>query len=196
MFHWTMLGMTRARRRAGFTVTELMVAVAIAAILLASGVPLLRDMIVRQRLRTAANELFAAIDLTRSQAIARGARVLLMPADTDGSDWTRGWLVFVDHNGSVSFDDGDELIFRQGPVSADMTIRSAFSSSLPPSYLAYNGAGRSCSASNSMAARWGTLSVALESHTRHIKINMLGRARICDPDRPGQAQSCTGVAGD
>lgn len=191
-----MIDSMRSRGRAGFTLTELMVAVAIAAILLASGVPLLRDMLVRQRLRATANELFAAIDLTRSQAIARGARVLIMPADADGADWTRGWLVFVDNNGSISFDGGDELIFRQGPVAAGMTIRSALSSSLPPSYLAYNGAGRSCSASNSMAARWGTLSIALERHTRHIKINMLGRARICDPDRPGQAQSCTGVAGD
>lgn len=191
-----MIDSTMPRRRAGFTLTELMVAVAIAAILLASGVPLLRDMLVRQRLRATANDLFAAIDLTRSQAIARGVRVLIMPADADAADWTRGWLVFVDNNGSISFDGGDELIFRQGPVSAGMAIRSALSSSLPPSYLAYNGAGRSCSASNSMAARWGTLSIALERHTRHIKINMLGRARICDPDRPGQAQSCTGVAGD
>jgi type IV fimbrial biogenesis protein FimT len=51
--------------------------------------------------------------------------------------------------------------------------------------------GRSCSDTSSMAARFGTLSLFQGRHTRRIKINMLGRARICDPARDGA--SCDGA---
>lgn len=182
------------RRLRGFTLAELMVVLAIAGILLAAGVPSLRDMIERSRLRTTAGELFSAIDLTRSQAIARGVRVIMMPADALHADWTRGWVVFVDKNSSLSLDGGDELIFQQGPLKSGMSLRSTFASAHPPHYVAYNGAGRSCSASNSMASRPGTLSLVMGQGTRHIKINMLGRVRICDPQL--QPKTCSGPAAD
>jgi type IV fimbrial biogenesis protein FimT len=47
--------------------------------------------------------------------------------------------------------------------------------------FAYNAAGRACSAGNSLAARWGTLSLTQGEDVRNIKINMLGRVRVCDP---------------
>lgn len=182
---------TAARRRRAFSLTEMLVVLAVAAALTAAGVPQLAQLLARQRLRCAATDLFAAIDLTRSQAIARGTRVLLAPADPAGSDWARGWVVFVDRNGNRRPDAADELIFRQGPLGPGIAIRTAFSSSLAPAYVAYNGAGRSCSAANSLAARWGTLSVALGNSVRHIKINMLGRVRICDPQ--AQPRDCSGA---
>lgn len=170
-------------RRTGFTLAELMVVLAICAIMLAVGVPDLRELIARQQLRVTVNDLFAALDLTRSQAMARGERVIMMPADPLGVDWTRGWLVFVDRDGDQRFGAADELIFRQGPVASAIAIRSVWSSSAGPSSIAYNGAGRTCGLDNSAVARWGTLSVVLGNRARHIKINMLGRARICDPDQ-------------
>ncbi|MDC8760570.1 GspH/FimT family pseudopilin [Janthinobacterium fluminis] len=185
--------MKRARRGA-FTLVELMVVLSIAAILLAAGVPGFGDMLARQQLRTTVVDLFAAISLTRSQAIARGGRVMLMPLDPAGIDWRRGWAVFVDRNASISLDPGDELIFRQGPVADGIAIDAVFSSPHPSAYLAYNGAGRSCSAGNSMAARWGSLSLTLGKQTRHIKINMLGRVRVCDPQ--AEPLACAGPAGD
>ena len=51
--------------------------------------------------------------------------------------------------------------------------------------------GRSCSDTSSLAARWGTLSITSGQQARRIKINMLGRARICDPARDGA--SCGGA---
>ncbi|HEV7813644.1 MAG TPA: Tfp pilus assembly protein FimT/FimU [Janthinobacterium sp.] len=178
-------------RMRGFTLTELMVVLAIAAILAGVALPSFRELIERQRLRTTANDLFAAIDLTRSQAITRGRRVTMMPADPGGSDWSKGWLVFVDKNGNRKADPDEERIFEQGPVAAGISIRYAFSASPAPSYIAYNSAGRSCSATNSLAAHWGTISVLLGKQARHIKINMLGRARICDPHKDAD---CSGAA--
>ena len=178
--------------RTGHTLLELLAVLSIAALLMAAALPSLQQVLARQQVRAAATDLFSAIELTRAQAMARGQRVLLMPAGPGGMDWRTGWLVFIDRNVNLAFDGDDELLFRQGPLAADIIVQFAFSSATPPLYIAYNGAGRSCSATNSLAARWGTLSLILGKQRRHIKINMLGRVRVCDPQQ--QAANCSGVA--
>ncbi|MES2741771.1 MAG: GspH/FimT family protein [Pseudomonadota bacterium] len=177
----------------GFSLIELLVAMAVAAVLLAAGLPDLGAMIARQRLRTTANDLFAAIELTRSQAITRGRRVMMAPLDPAGRDWLQGWAVFVDRNGDGRPDQEDDWIFTRGAVAPGITIRSGFVPLSAPFYIAYNGAGRSCSAINNQAARPGTLSLFAGQSARHITINMLGRARMCDPAR--HAKTCSGPAG-
>ena len=188
-------GGAQARRRpcrTGHTLLELLAVLSIAALLMAAALPSLQQVLARQQVRAAATDLFSAIELTRAQAMARGQRVLLMPAGPGGMDWRTGWLVFIDRNVNLAFDGDDELLFRQGPLAAGFTVQFAFSSATPPLYIAYNGAGRSCSATNSLAARWGTLSLILGKQRRHIKINMLGRVRVCDPQQ--QPANCSGVA--
>ena len=182
--------MQRMKREGqGHTLLELLAVLSITALLASAAVPGLQEMLAHQRLRAASQDLFSAIELTRAQAMARGRRVLMMPAG-GGLDWRAGWLVFVDRNANLAYDAGDELLFRQGPLPGAMEVQFGFTSGTAPLYIAYNGAGRSCSASNSLAARWGTLSLILGKQARHIKINMLGRVRVCDPQRDA---SCSGV---
>jgi type IV fimbrial biogenesis protein FimT len=163
---------------------------AVAAVLLAIAVPDLRDLMRTQQLKAAAGDLFAAIDLTRAQALARGRQVKLAPLDPAGADWTQGWRVFDDRNANGQ-PDADELIARHGPLAPGIAVDFAFTNLAPPFYIAYNGAGRSCADGNSAAARWGTVSLFHGGHIRRIKINMLGRARICDPARD---TGCDGAA--
>jgi type IV fimbrial biogenesis protein FimT len=184
--------MKAALVRSGHTLVELMVVLAIAAVLLAAAAPSLQAFIARQRLRVAQNDLFAAINLTRSQAITRGTRVTLTPQDAAGADWTQGWLVFIDSNGNQRLDPAEERIFQQGPVDPGISIKFAFSSGPARQYITYNGDGRSCSAASSLAAHWGTLSLFQGTAIRRIKINMLGRVRACDPQL--QPRSCSGAA--
>ena len=176
-------------RRAGrgFTLVELLVVIAIAAVLLGMAMADMRSLIRHQQLKAALSDLFGAIDLTRSQAITRGRRVYLAPT---GSEWQGGWTVFVDADGDGRPGAGDEVIATHGPIAEGIVITSGFTSPRTPDYIAYNGGGRSCSHASSMAARWGTMSLTLDGRTRRIKINMLGRARACDPARDGA--SCTG----
>jgi len=175
----------------GFSLAELMTVLAVAAIALAVAAPKLRDMIRSLQLRAGTNDLFGAIGLARGQALARNTRVTLAPLDTAGIDWARGWTVFVDADGDRRPGAGDEVIAVHGPLADGITTRFAFTSPAPPYYIAYNGGGRSCSDTSSAAARWGTLSLFSASHARRIKINMLGRARVCDPARDS---SCDGAA--
>lgn len=179
--------MLALRRVPGFSLVELLVVIAVAAVLLGIAVSDLRSMIRHQQLKAALSDLFGAIDLTRSQAITRGMRVYLAPS---GDGWRSGWTVFVDKDGDGTPGEGDELITTHGPVAEGIVITSGFTSPRTPDYIAYNAGGRSCSHASSMAARWGTLSMTLDGQTRRIKINMLGRARACDPARDGA--SCAG----
>ncbi len=99
----------------GFTLIELMVTVAVAAILLTVGVPSFRATVENNRLTAAANELVGALNLARSEAIKRGVRVTVCKsADgatcTTSSDWEKGWIVFVDLNGDGIFDDDGDTI--------------------------------------------------------------------------------------
>lgn len=179
--------MTHAR---GFSLLELTIVLAIVAVLTAVALPDLRQMIRAQQLKAAANDLFGAISLARTQAIARGRRVQLAPGDAEGRDWSRGWVVFIDDDGDRRPGDGEEVILRRGPLAAGIAVDAAFTSQQGASYLAYNSMGRSCSDTSSLTARWGTLSLVQGRQIRRIKINMLGRARLCDPARDGA--NCAG----
>jgi type IV fimbrial biogenesis protein FimT len=181
--------MNPARR--GFTLIELLVVLAIAAVMMGAALPDLRQMIRSQQLKAAVNDLFGAIELTRSQAIARGRKVVLVAAGGDAPDWRSGWVVFVDQDGDRRPGAGEEVIMRHGPLAEGIDVDTAFSSQQGAPYLAYNSIGRSCSDVSSLAARWGTLSISSALQARRIKINMLGRARICDPARDGA--SCGGA---
>ena len=169
----------------GFNLIELMVVLAIAAIALAVGLPDLRAMLRQHQLKAVVNDLHGAIELTRAQAMSRGGRVLLAPAEPGSGDWARGWVVFVDTDGDLVPGAADDIIARRGPVARDVTISAAFTSHKAANYIAYNTAGRGCSATSSTAARWGTFTVHQDHHTRLITINMLGRARVCDPEADG-----------
>jgi type IV fimbrial biogenesis protein FimT len=82
---------------AGFTLIEMMVAIAILAVLMSLAVPSFRDMGFGEQLRSASTELIAAANLARSEAIKRNAPVNLC-VSSDGEScgvggWEQGWIV-------------------------------------------------------------------------------------------------------
>lgn len=172
-----------AMKRSGYSFTELMVVLGLSAILIAVALPNMLGMLRRHQLNAAVRDLHGAIDLTRAHAIARGSRVMLVPLGADGSNWSSGWIIFVDSNNDRRPGPAEEVLSSHGPLPEGIKVTFTFTGNKQPYYIAYNGAGRSCSDSSSMAARWGTLSLFQQDHIRRIKISMLGRARSCDPLR-------------
>lgn len=166
----------QVRKRAGFSLVELMVVVAIAAILMGMAAPSFRELIQNQRLTTSANNLFAAINLARSEAIKRGARVDLAPVAGTG-EWNRGWAVFIDADMNQKPGPGEEIIFSQGPIPRGINITSNRSGS-PVQFLSYNGAGRAQMMSFSFS-----FDGLNDQVRRKININLLGRPRVCNPQK-------------
>jgi type IV fimbrial biogenesis protein FimT len=86
----------------GFSLIELMVTIAIVAILVAVAFPSFEGSIRNNRLASATNEMLASLSLARMEALRNpeGA-VLCATADgtTCGNDWNSGWMVFIDVNG-------------------------------------------------------------------------------------------------
>ncbi|MCS0583660.1 GspH/FimT family pseudopilin [Massilia pinisoli] len=190
-----MLAVTSRRKpvppAAGLSLPELCTVLAIAAVLLAVAAPDLRDLVRTQQLKAATADLFAAIDFARARALARGRQVKLVPLDPLGADWRLGWRVLDDDDGGGSGGGAGAgggtgtagPVAEHGPLPPGIAVDFSFTNSARPYYIAYNGAGRSCADGDSAAARWGTVSLYHGGHIRRIKINMLGRARVCDPAR-------------
>src|SRR5690606_7896913 len=91
------------RNFAGFTLLELMVVIAIAAILLALALPSFTSTLRSNRVATSTNELLATLSLARSEAVrnTRGAGVCTSAdGGACGGDWDSGWLVWGDSNGN------------------------------------------------------------------------------------------------
>ena len=82
----------RAGRR-GFGLIELLVAVAIVAILTATALPSFREMSRRMTVTGTTNDLVGALATARAEAAKRGAWVAVIGP---GPDWSTGWHVEAD----------------------------------------------------------------------------------------------------
>jgi type IV fimbrial biogenesis protein FimT len=108
----------------GFTLLELMVTVAIAAILVTMAVPSFTQTIRSNRLTATNNMFLASLNLARSEAIKRNIVVSVSP--TDGANWRNGWDVFTDVNNNgvldVAAPNNDVLIKTYQAVRINYTL--------------------------------------------------------------------------
>ena len=171
------------RTQRGITLLELLVTLAIVAILLAAGVPSFRAWVQNQELRGAANRMASDLAYARNAAVDRGARVALCPGDPRGGCrdvpvWEDGWFVFGDDNGDRRWQT-DEPLLRAAPLLDGMSIRSST-------------ARRSLSFFPNGSAPGSNVTVRLcddrgAAHGVQVRVALSGRIRVTRADRDGPA---------
>ncbi|TSE28789.1 hypothetical protein Tther_01863 [Tepidimonas thermarum] len=102
--------------RRGFTLIEVLVTISILTILAAIGIPSFQQLIKDKRLETHRDALQSALAVARSAAIAHGRRAVVCaygsegPPPTCSSNWSAGWIAFIDNDDSGTPTAGDEIL--------------------------------------------------------------------------------------
>lgn len=116
---------------AGFTLVELMVGLAILAIVLGLAAPSFVETIERDRGTAGTGELIHALNIARSEALKRRRDVVVCrrnadgDACSDGTEWTDGWIVATLQPPPASeLDDPDDVTVIQvwGPTQATTLV--------------------------------------------------------------------------
>ncbi|MCC6532968.1 MAG: GspH/FimT family pseudopilin [Burkholderiales bacterium] len=85
---------------AGFTLIELMITVAIVAVIITVGVPSLTEFVAMQRVRTAVSDTMADIAFARAEAIKESRPAIMERLAGATGTWKDGWRVCVDIDNS------------------------------------------------------------------------------------------------
>lgn len=189
MLEKLMIQIASSSRNRGFTLIELMVVLALIAILAGLAAPSYRSFMVNQQLTSASSDFLASMLQARSEAMRRGLPVSILP--TDGSVWSSGWYLTVANNSCAPT--GAPFGAREAlnpTVSIKSTTNNSFASSSP--FFTYSPVGfpvTSCASPYVAGAMNGRLvfQATETGRERQVVVSVSGRARICDPQR----ETCT-----
>lgn len=181
------------QRAGGVTLIELMVVLALLAVLVAMAAPAMGQMVARQRMLATAAELTGALALTRIEAIRQGRRMVLCRAGPEAApdlrcatnsntghgpehQWTAGWLMFADLNRNAQRDPSEALLRVWPAVSSGLVVHGK----MPVArYVSYMPQGHTQLVTGAFQA--GTLTVCQAglspSPAVQIVINRAGRPR-------------------
>ncbi len=122
----------------GFTMVELLTAIAVLAVLLALAVPNFNDATLSARLHGFANSLVASAQIARSEAIKRNSNITLCasangttcaPAGAVG--WEQGWIVL----------NGATVLQRQQALPTQFKVKQAGGRRAEPPHFSADGRG-------------------------------------------------------
>jgi type IV fimbrial biogenesis protein FimT len=157
---------------------ELMITIALLAVVLAIATPSMRNFILDQRVRASFSDFQRGVNLARAEAIRRNQRVTFAAADC--ASFSSGWKVFIDsaagadqcHNG------GEALIMQGDPLHSALRVVWTNADG-DKHYLLFTPTGAVALANGAVGASRLSLDVASTSavRVRTLCINFYGRTR-------------------
>ena len=157
----------------GFTLIELMVTLALVAILAAVAMPSFKTTFANQAVSNAASELMTAGLQARSTALKENRQVVLEP--TTAGDWRDGWRIYVDMNQNLSFDSGsDTLVVTHEALDSKVSVAAG-----ALTQIAYRSDGF-LYVGGALGNGRITLQATNTTRTKIIIVDRPGRVRICD----------------
>ena len=161
----------------GFTLIEMLMTVAVGAILLMIGIPSFRYVTNSNRIAAEINGLLGDMQFARSEAVKEGRPVTVCVSSNstacDGvnvNTWQNGWIVFSDINGNAAVDGLNDVVLR---VQKPFASTDTFVATNAVGAVTFNREGYA----NGIAA--GTLiqlhdSTNTHSWTRCLSVNLVG----------------------
>lgn len=153
----------------GFSLIEMLVALAVLAIALSLSAPGFGRLLDEHRLQVATQELQAALNQTRATAVLAGQPISIAALD---GDWAHGWILFVDSNNNGIREPTEQLLATHAALPNITVIPDSTSRR----YVHYTPGGYSIQPSGAFHSGHFVLCANTQSASR-IVINRAGRIR-------------------
>ena len=176
-------------RVSGITLIEVLVVIAIAAILLGLAVPSFTAFTRAQQVRTTTDLLASSLNEARMRALSQGRTVILCASNDGencqrGNDWSVGWLMFVvDRQTNVQVPTIDNIVHSHRITARGLSVLASNNFS---NRVVYLPSGR--------VVTTGTFSLCTPriplDKTRRIEINLAGYTRVQRLNSLNEVPSC------
>jgi type IV fimbrial biogenesis protein FimT len=175
--------MFRGEKQQGFTLIELMVALAIAIIVIALSTPI-SNVFKQNRVTSIEHEFVTSLNLARSAAVSTATTVSVCRRDPNNANtclaagagntrWEQGWIVFNDPNADGIIDPGEVILQQHGGLQAGYTLGE-----IQRNVITYNASGLTPTS----AGTWSLCDPAQDTtFQRAISLSVTGRVTLLTP---------------
>lgn len=173
----------------GFTIIELMVTLAVLAIVLGVALPSFNSQILNNRSVALGEDFATTLNFIRSEAVKRRARVSVCASSdgaTCGNDWTEGFIAFVDHatsdvvNPVLVDDDGATTILRVWPAQDSRAVITVKRGAGDINFIRYTGMGTLARISNDPIILEVGLQGCTSDSARRLTIGLAGLVNMAN----------------
>ena len=168
----------------GFTLIEMIVTLAILAILITIGLPAVQNMINDNRMLAQANQMMGMLNMARSEAQKKSRRVLVCASNnqmvcSNNNNWKDGWMVQVV---------GADIIQQKVAIEGNISIRGVVFTNTATGQIQFDRLGLADSSGSFVICDQQGADKA-----RAINIELSGRIRLAtDDDSDGTVNDIEG----
>lgn len=173
-------------RPLGFTLVELMVTVAVVAILMAVAAPQLKTFVQKQQVSADINTFMTSLQLAHSEALKRNGVVSMCAlssktfvnsqdaacAGNAVTDWSQGWMVYIDNSNGNGYAKATDTVLM---VERTIRSKSITTNGNTPGIVSFLSNGLAVSATGSFVV---TPSDSTDTLCKRLAISRQGRLNL------------------